>query len=114
MGIEKRILKKTFKASARLEPFYSGGPATLNHTGTLVACACGEEAKARASWQILNQQFEVCKPVDSHGCEQCKCINKLKKKLSCVEQVVEISSGVVKITCAGVRSIMVFLFIIGL
>ncbi len=39
--------KTAYRPQARLEVFYTGGPAQLSHDG-LLACACGDEVKVTA------------------------------------------------------------------
>lgn len=41
--------KTVYRPQARLEVFYTGGPAQLSADGGLLACACGDEVKVTAT-----------------------------------------------------------------
>ena len=39
------VLKKTYKASSKIENFYTGGRPALSKNGHFLVCPCGEEIK---------------------------------------------------------------------
>jgi U3 small nucleolar RNA-associated protein 13 len=45
---EKLQAKVTYKPSAKLEVFYTGGPARISKDGKFLACACHEDVKVRS------------------------------------------------------------------
>jgi U3 small nucleolar RNA-associated protein 13 len=44
---ESLQLKKNYKATAKLEVFYTGGSARVSRDGKVLACTCNEDVKVR-------------------------------------------------------------------
>lgn len=55
---EQLQAKVTYKPTAKLEVFYTGGPARISKDGKILVCACQEEVKV-SSWSSNPGSFLV-------------------------------------------------------